>query len=77
MRKTELFQKLKELFEEEDIQIDEQTNLQDLEGFDSLGLISLIAFIDKSFGKRFTTAEFYAAKTVRNLMELIGMENFE
>ena len=77
MKKTELFQKLKDLFEEENLPINEQTNLQDLEGFDSLGLISLIAFIDKNFGKRFTTAEFYTAKTVRNLMELIGLENFE
>ena len=77
MKKTELFQTLKDLFEEENLPINEQTNLQDLEGFDSLGLISLIAFIDKNFGKSFTTGEFCTAKTVRNLMELIGLENFE
>ena len=77
MKKTEFFQTLKDLFEEENLPINEQTNLQDLEGFDSLGLISLIAFIDKNFCKRLTTAEFNTAKTVRNLMELIGLENFE
>jgi len=63
--------------EDEDQEITIETNLKDLEEYDSLSVLSIIAMIDKNFGKQIPSTDFAKVTTVSSLMELIGKEHFE
>ena len=63
--------------EDEDQEITLETNLKDLEEYDSLSVLSIIAMIDKNFGKQIPSSDFVKVTTVGTLMELIGKEYFE
>jgi len=78
--KTEAFtNELKEALEieNEDQEISLETNLKELEEYDSLSVLSIIAMIDKYFGKQIPSADFTKVTTVSSLMDLIGIEHFE
>jgi len=77
MKREEFLQELMEILELEDSKIDIKTNIKDLDEFDSLSLLSIIAFIDEKFGKVFTSDQLASITTVESLMELIGFEHFE
>jgi len=68
---------LKENLEIEDIDVSEDTDLRTLENYDSMAVLSIIALIDEHFGKKLKGEEFKTITTVKSLMILIGMENFE
>ena len=53
-------------------QIDENTILQDLEEYDSLAILSIIAMADEKFGKKISGAEFPKLKIIGDLIKLIG-----
>jgi len=63
--------------EDEDQEITLETNLKDLEEYDSLSVLSIIAMIDKNFGKQISSSDFSKITTVSSLMELIGKEHFQ
>jgi acyl carrier protein len=78
--KKELF--LKELEETLEIGSEEQeitfdTNLRDLEEYDSLSVLSIIAMIDKNFNKQIPSSDFIKVTNVNSLIDLIGQEHFE
>ncbi|MBN2610996.1 MAG: acyl carrier protein [Bacteroidales bacterium] len=77
MKKKDFYKDLLEYLELDETNLDETTNLKALEGFDSMSILSVIAFCDEKFGKKFTAQQLNAIITVKNLMELIGMEEFE
>jgi len=79
MKKEEFINELKEALEieNEDQEITLETNLKDLEEYDSLSVLSIIAMIDKNFGKQIPSADFTKVTTVSSLMDLIGIEHFE
>jgi len=62
---------------EEDNTLTLETKFKELENYDSMSVLSLIAFIDESFDKSLDTKHFKDISTVQELMELIGSENFE
>ena len=62
--------------EDEDQEITVKTYFKDLEGYDSLSVLSIIAMIDKNFSKQIPSSEFVRVVTVGNLIELIGKEPF-
>ncbi|UWX59543.1 phosphopantetheine-binding protein [Chryseobacterium oranimense] len=64
-----------ELGEDETLTI--ETNLEQLESYDSISLLSVIAFVDENFDKKIDTKHFKDVKTVSDLMDVIGRENFE
>ncbi|CEJ68287.1 phosphopantetheine-binding protein [Chryseobacterium oranimense] len=64
-----------ELGEDETLTI--ETNLEQLESYDSISLLSVIAFADENFDKKIDTKDFKDVKTVSDLMDVIGRENFE
>ncbi|MBU0683820.1 MAG: hypothetical protein ABIH85_02175 [Candidatus Omnitrophota bacterium] len=76
MKKIEFFEELKKVLEIEG-EIDENTNLKDLETYDSLSNLVLIAFVDSKFKKRMGAEEVVSITTIKSLMEIIGLENFE
>lgn len=64
-----------ELGEDETLTI--ETNLEQLESYDSISLLSVIALVDENFDKKIDTKHFKDVKTVSDLMDVIGRENFE
>ena len=79
MKKKEFIDELKDVLEieDEDQEITLETNLKDLEEYDSLSVLSIIAMIDKNFGKQIPSSDFVKVTTVSSLIELIGKENFD
>lgn len=77
MKIADFLNELKETLEIDDDGLNEETNLKDLEEYDSLSVLSIIAMIDENFGKRISGQDFQSITTVGSLMELIGMVNFE
>ena len=43
----------------------------------SLDVLTIIALCDELFSTRLTSGQLWSITTVKSLMELIGMENFE
>lgn len=79
MKKKDFIKELKEALEieDEDQEITLETNLKELEEYDSLSVLSIIAMIDKNFGKQIPSSEFVKVTTVGTLMELIAKEYFQ
>ncbi|MDR2236256.1 MAG: phosphopantetheine-binding protein [Chryseobacterium sp.] len=75
--KTSVFlEKLQEeLEEDETLTLD--TNLKQLESYDSISLLSVIAFVDENFNKKMDTKQFKDVEKVSDLVAIIGKENFE
>jgi acyl carrier protein len=75
--KTSVFlEKLQEELEE-DQALTLQTNLKELESYDSISLLSVIAFVDENFNKKIDTKQFKDIETVSDLVDIIGKENLE
>ncbi|MBL3546861.1 MULTISPECIES: phosphopantetheine-binding protein [Chryseobacterium] len=75
--KTSVFlEKLQEELEEKQM-LNRDTKLKDLENYDSISLLSVIAFVDENFNQQIDPDQFKNMETVSDLMNIIGLENFE
>ncbi|OCA80149.1 hypothetical protein BBH99_04695 [Chryseobacterium contaminans] len=75
--KTSVFlEKLQEELEEKQA-LHRNTRLKDLENYDSISLLSVIAFVDENFNQQLDPDQFKNMETVSDLMNIIGLENFE
>lgn len=75
--KTSVFlEKLREELEE-DQELSLDTKLNDLENYDSISLLSVIAFVDENFNQQLDVNHFKDMETVSDLINIIGPENFE
>lgn len=75
--KTSVFlEKLQEELEEDE-KLTLDTNLKQLESYDSISLLSIIAFVDENFNKKMDTKHFKDVEKVSDLVAIIGKENFE
>ncbi|WP_250253769.1 phosphopantetheine-binding protein [Chryseobacterium sp. Marseille-Q3244] len=75
--KTSVFlEKLQEELEENQ-SLSKETKLKDLENYDSISLLSVIAFVDENFDQQLDPDQFKNMETVSDLMNIIGLENFE
>lgn len=72
---NEFITQLADLIEIED-ELKIETNLKDYEEFDSMAIMSLVAFVHKNFGKQFNARQLNQVDTVESLVELIGRESF-
>ena len=79
MKTDDFINELKDALEieEEDQEITLETNLKELEEYDSLSVLSIIAMIDKNFSKQIPSLDFIKITTIKSLMNLIGEEHFE
>lgn len=75
MSREEIFKKLNEVFREEfddeGLTVSEETTAQDVEGWDSLEHIDLIAAVEDAFGIHFTMGEVTGMKNVGAMADLI------
>lgn len=73
---NDFIRKLADILDISHHQINQTTNLRELEGFDSIAIITIIAFVDEELGLILPPEEFGAVTTVNSLMQLIGLEHF-
>lgn len=71
----EIFEKLnvifRDFFDDEDIEVDEDTTADDIDDWDSLNHITLIAAVEKEFKIRFTMGEVSGMKNVGEMARII------
>lgn len=64
-----------ELEEENTLTLD--TQFKNLDSYDSMSVLSIIAFVDEMFDKKLDTKQFKDIQSLQELKELIGAEHFE
>jgi acyl carrier protein len=76
MNTKDFLLKLQDELEEDEI-LTPETNFKSLESYDSLALLTIIAFVDENFDRKIDAKDFKEIKTVNDLMQIIGSENFK
>lgn len=71
MNKTEFLEQFQDMLQLDD-PVGENAQLGELEEWDSLAFMLLIAFFDKNFGQRITFEDLTACKTPAEIMALAG-----
>lgn len=75
MSMEEIFEGLNEVFrdvfDDEDITVNENTTSNDIEDWDSLEHINLIVAVEKKFGMKFSMGEVTTMKNVGEMAEII------
>ena len=76
MNRTDIFQKVKTVFEDilDEIEIDlvEATTAEDVEEWDSLTHIQIITEIEKQFSVRFSTRDIEGLKNIGDMVNLVA-----
>jgi len=72
MKKADFYTKLSDELELEEKTISEKTPFH----LTSLRTLMLIAFVDENFNKRIKVVDLKDVKTIADLMNLIGIQNF-
>lgn len=62
----------RDIFDDENLTISEQTHSEDIEDWDSLSHINLVASIEKEFHIKFALGELQELKNVGDMLELIA-----
>jgi len=76
MKTADFIAELAEVLEYEGDDFAINTDLTELDGYDSLSTMSIIALVDENFNKKLTADQLKTITTVESLMQLIGKENF-
>ncbi len=75
MSREEVFEKLNEvfcdIFDDDDITVTDATTADDIEGWDSLEHINLIAAVEQEFGMKFNMGQIVAMKNVGEMVDII------
>lgn len=76
MKNSEFFELLKDTLELDKVELTEETIFAELEDYDSMGVMSIIAMADEHFEVKFNSEQLKSMTSVKRLMELIGNEKF-
>lgn len=75
MSREELYERLNEVFQdvfdEEDITVNDETTANDIEDWDSLEHINLVVAVEKKFGIKFSMEEVNNFKSVGEMVDII------
>ena len=77
MKKSEFVEQLSEYCEFENNGFTPDTQFKSIEGYDSLALMSIIAFVDEKFRMKLTALQLRELKDFKSLMTVIGTDKFE
>ena len=61
----------RDFFDDDDIEVDEDTTADDIDDWDSLNHITLMSAVEEEFGVRFTMGEVSGMKNVGEMAEII------
>jgi acyl carrier protein len=75
MKTDEFLNEMVELLELDD-ELGVETNLKELDEFDSLAIMGIIAFVDENFDVKLTGQQLAEITSVKSLMDLIGSDKF-
>jgi acyl carrier protein len=76
MTKQEFADRLAELLDTEE-KFTPETNLKNVEEYDSLTVLSVMAFVDKTFKKTLSADQLAKVTTIDSLIAQIGQEHFQ
>ncbi len=75
MNKEEIFERLnkvfQDVFDDEDITVNENTTSEDIEDWDSLEHINLVAAVEQEFDVKFTMGQVVGMKNVGEMVDII------
>lgn len=75
MTREEIFENLndvfRDVFDDESIIVDEKTTSEDIEEWDSLEHINLVAAVEQEFGMKFTMGQVVTMKNVGEMADII------
>lgn len=75
MTKNEIYERLTEVFrdvfDDESIEIDDETTADDIEDWDSIEHITLVGAVENEFGVRFKMGEVSGMKNVGEMVKII------
>jgi acyl carrier protein len=77
MKKDTFLEELLEWMEIEPVDINEDTVFRELKDFDSMSVMSIVAYSNEKFGKTLSAEQLQKMNTVRDLMDLIGIDFFD
>jgi acyl carrier protein len=77
MKKNEFVSQLSEFCEFENENFTLETHFKSINGYDSLALMSIIAFVDENFKTSLTASQLSKITDFKSLIELIGQDKFE
>jgi acyl carrier protein len=77
MKRSEFIEEIIEYCEFEGSDIKMSTKLRSIEGFDSMAILSIIAFADEKFGIKFSPQKIHSLTDFNSLVKLIGENEFE
>jgi acyl carrier protein len=69
--RTELQEIFRDVFDDPDIALRDETSAADIKGWDSLNNVRLVVLIERHFKIRFSTGEVVSLKNVGELLKLI------
>ena len=72
MTNKEKLNLLEETFELDENTLTEETSLDDIAEYDSMGKLSLIVLCDEEFDKKLTGEQIKAFKTVKDILDFMG-----
>ncbi|MCR5567049.1 MAG: acyl carrier protein [Clostridiales bacterium] len=72
MTNAEKIAKLEETWEMDEGTLTEETALEDVDEFDSMGKLSLIVLCDEEFSKRLDGETIRGFKTVKDILDFMG-----
>ena len=75
MTREEVFERLnkvfRDVFDDDDITVTETTTSADIDDWDSLEHINLVAAVDQEFGMKFTMGQVVTMKNVGEMVDII------
>ncbi len=77
MKKNEFVKQLGEACEFEVESLSLSTAFESIDGYDSLSIMSIIAFVDENFNVSLKAAQLREATDFNSLINLIGIDKFE
>lgn len=63
---------VRDVFDDDDVEVTEKTTARDVEGWDSLNHIRFMVTVEKQFNVRFTSREVESLKNVGDLLRAIN-----
>lgn len=77
MKTNEFIKQLSEYCEFNETEFAIDTTLKSIDGYDSMAIMSMIAFVDENFNMKITATQINMLTDFESLINLIGKDKFE
>lgn len=77
MKKSEFIKQIAKYCELKDQELTLETPLKSIEGYDSMAIMAMVAFLDKNFKIKISSKQIQDLRDFNSLIELIGVQKFD